>query len=160
MDAVAARVRADREQDIAYTVRGSLDEVLLFENPNAHRVDERIAGIAGREIHLAAERRHANAIAVVADAADDSGEQVAIARFVERAEPQAVQQCDRPRTHGEDIAQDSAGAGRGALERLDRRRVIVRFDLEGDRPAVREAQHTSVLPGTLDDLGPAGGEVF
>src|SRR2546429_8030461 len=121
MDAVPARVRADREQDVAYTVRGSLDEILFFENPNAHRVDERIAGIAGREIHLAAERRHANAIAVVADAAHDSGEQVAIARFVERAEPQAVQQCDRPRTHGEDIAQDSAGAGRGALERLDRR---------------------------------------
>ena len=56
---------------------------------DAHRVDERIALVRVVEHDLAADGRHADAVAVVADALDDAGEEVAHARLVERAEAEA-----------------------------------------------------------------------
>src|SRR6266540_276672 len=94
MYAVAARARADGEEDVADTVRGGLDQLLLLQHADAHGVHQRVAGIAGREIDLAAERGHADAVAVVADPAHHAREQIAIARLVERAEAQAVEQGD------------------------------------------------------------------
>ena len=79
---------------------------------------------------------------------------------VERAEAQAVEQRDGARTHGEHVAQNAADARGRALVRLDRRRVIVRFDLEGDRPAHPESEHAGVLSGALDHLRPLVGNVF
>ncbi len=68
-----------------------------------------------------------------------------------RAEAQAVEQRDRPGAHRRDVAQDAADAGGGALERLDRRRVVVALDLERDREAVAEVEHAGVLAGALED---------
>src|SRR6267143_1312908 len=69
---VAARARSDREHKIAHALRGGFDEILLLQDADAHRVDERIAGVAGREVHFATACRHADAVAVVADAANDA----------------------------------------------------------------------------------------
>ena len=52
---------------------------------------------------------------------------------------------DRPGAHGEDVADDAADAGRRALVRLDVGRVVVRLDLEGDRPAVADVDDAGVL---------------
>ena len=68
---------------------------------------------------------------------------------VRRAEAQPVEQRDRPRAHGDDVAQDAADAGRRALERLDRRRMVVRLDLERDRLALAEVDHAGVLARPL-----------
>ena len=57
----------------------------------------------------------ADAVPVVADAGDRAPEVP-----VGRAEAQPVEQRDRPRAHRDDVAEDAADAGRGALERLDR----------------------------------------
>ena len=65
-------------------------------------------------------------------------------------EPEPVEQRDRPRAHGDDVAQDAADAGRRALERLDRRRVVVRLDLERDREALAEVEDAGVLAGPLE----------
>ena len=90
------------------------------------------------EVDLAADGRDPDRVAVVADPGDHALEQVARAVGVELAEAQRVEDRDRPSPEREDVAQDPADAGRRPLERLDRARVVVGLDLEGDRPAVAD----------------------
>ena len=82
------------------------------------------------EIHFAADRRHAEAIAVAADAGDDAGHQMPRLGMIGIAEAQRVEAGDRPRAHGEDVAQNAADAGRRALIGLDVARVVVALHLE------------------------------
>ena len=117
--------------------RGQRQQPLLHQ-ADGHDVDERVALVARVEDELAADRRHADAVAVAADAADDAIDQVARPRVGRVAEPERVEDRDRPGAHREDVAQDAADAGRGALVRLDGARVVVRFDLERDREAVAD----------------------
>src|SRR5712664_2819220 len=152
VNAVAARTRADGKANVAHAMRGGLDEVLLLQHTDAHRVDQRIAGVAGREVHFAAQRWHAHAVAIVADAAHHPREQIAVARVVHRAKAEAVEQRHGTRTHRKDVAEDAAGAGRGPLIWLDGRRMVVRLDLEGDSPTAGQPQHAGVLARALDDL--------
>ena len=72
-------------------------------------------------------------------------------RRVERAESQRVEQRDRPRAHGEDVAHDAADAGRGALVRLDGRRVVVRLDLEHGAVAAADVDGAGVLTAALGE---------
>jgi hypothetical protein len=106
--------------------------------PERHRVDQAVLLVRALEVDLAADRRHADRVAVVADARDRAVEQVARARARRLAEAQRVEHGDRPRADREDVAQDAADAGGGALERLDRARVVVRLDLERDRQPVAD----------------------
>ena len=112
--------------------------------PDAHRVHERVARVGLVEGALAADVRDADAVAVVADPRDR-----ALEMPVGLAEAQAVEQRDRPGAHRDDVAQDPADAGRGALERLDRGRMVVRLGLERDRDAVAEVDHAGVLARPL-----------
>ena len=66
------------------------------------------------------------------------------------AEAQAVQQGDRPRAHGDDVAQDAADARGRTLERLDRGGVVVALDLERDGLALAEVDHPGVLARPLE----------
>ena len=69
----------------------------------------------------------------------------------ERTEPKAVHRGDRPRAHREDVAQNSADAGRRALEWFDEGRMIVRFDLECDGQTVADIDDAGVFARTLED---------
>ena len=89
----------------------------------------------------------------MADAGDGTAEVV-----VGLAEAQAVEERDRPRAHRHDVAEDPADAGRGPLERLDRGRMVVRLDLEGDGLALAEVDHACVLAGALQDPFALGGQ--
>src|SRR5262249_56666899 len=111
-----------------------------------------VARVLGRERDLAADRRAAEAVAVPADARDDAGHELARLGLVELAEAERVEDRDRPRSHREDVAQDAAHAGRGALERLDERGVIVALDLEDDRPAVADVDRARVLTWPLQHV--------
>ena len=122
-----------------------------MRDAEAQHVDERIAGIHLVEDDLAADGGNADAVAVAADAGDDALEDAARQRRVERSETQGVQQRDRPRAHREDVADDAADAGRGALIRLDERRVIVRLDLEDRAQAVADVDGAGVFAGPLHD---------
>jgi hypothetical protein len=64
--------------------------------------------------------------------------------------PKPVEQCDRPRAHRGDVPEDAADARRGALERLDRRRVVVALDLERDGEPLTEVEDARVLPRPLE----------
>ena len=102
--------------------------------------------LVGRlEVDLAADRRHPDRVAVVADPAHRAVEQEARALRVELAEAQRVEDRDRPRAEREDVAEDAADPGRRPLEGLDRARVVVGLDLEGDRVAVADVDRAGVL---------------
>ena len=75
------------------------------------------------------------------------------------AEAQRVEAGDRPRAHGEDVAQDAADARRRALVGLDERRVVVRLHLEDDREAVADVDDAGVLARALDDARARGRQV-
>ena len=94
----------------------------------------------------------------MADAGDHVVEEVARALRGEVAEAERVEDRDRPSAEGEDVAQDAADAGRGALERLDGRGVVVRLDLERDRVAAADVHRARVLAGAHHDARPLGGQ--
>ena len=79
------------------------------------------------------------------------------------AEAQRVQVGDRPRAHGEDVAQDAADAGRRALIGLDVGRVVVALHLEDRRVAVADVDHAGILararrsPTALRSAASSGG---
>ena len=92
------------------------------------------------------------------DAGDHPLHQADVAGIVEGTEPQRIEQGDRPGAHGEDVPQDAADARGSPLKRLDRRGVVVAFDLEGQPLPLAQIDHTGVFTGADQDAGPAGGE--
>ncbi len=71
-----------------------------------------------------------------------------------------LRQNSGTRAHGENIADDSADSGGGALERFDRARMIVALDLEGDGPAVTDIDHAGVFFARFDQDIRSGGRKF
>ena len=145
-DPVASRRRAVEDDEIAGPLRLRRLQARRIDDPDAHRVDEAVARVRLVEDRRAADVRDADGVAVPADAGDR-----ALEGMVGRAEPEPVEKRDRPRAHRDDVAQDPADSRRGALERLDRGRVVVRLDLEGHRDAVAEVEHAGVLAWPLQD---------
>ena len=134
LDAVAPRRRPDEEQDVARPGRPRQGDVVVARDADAHGVDDRVARVGGIEADLAADVGDADAVAVARDPPDHAAEEVAVAGGfglvghvigVERAEAEAVEQGDRPRAHGEDVANDAADTRRRALVGLDRARMVV-----------------------------------
>ena len=122
------------------------DQPVGLDQPDAHRVDQAVLLVRALEVDLAADGRDPDRVAVVADPRHRALEQVARAgRVRDLAEAQRVEHRDRPRADREDVAQDAADAGRGALERLDRARVVVRLDLERARQPVADRHRARVL---------------
>ena len=157
-DPVAAGRAAVEDDEVAGPRRGGPHDPVLADDPDRHHVDQRVALVGRVEDELAADRRHADAVAVAADAADHAVHEVAGPRVAGIAEAEGVEDGDRPGAHREDVAQDAADAGRGALVRLDRAGVVVRLDLEGDREPVADPLHAGVLARPGHDVVAAGGE--
>ena len=157
-DAVAPRLGADEQHEVAHAGRLGAHDLVGAQQAGAHGVDQAVAGVAVFEVDLAADGGDADAVAVEADAADHVLEQVALARLVELAEAQRVEAGDGPRAHGEDVADDAADAGGGALEGLDGRRVVVALDLHGHGPAVAHVDDAGVLAGALQHARAGRGE--
>ena len=145
-DPVAPRRRAVEDDERTGPRRLRAGEPLRRKQPDAHGVDEAVRGVALVEDDLAADVRHADAVAVVADPADGAREVV-----VGRAEPEPVEEGDGSGAHRRDVAQDPADARRGALERLDGRGVVVALHLERDCQPVAEVEHARILARPLED---------
>ncbi len=144
-DAVPAGRRAVEDDQVPGPTRARGKDALLRQHPDAHRVHERVLGVDRVEHRLAADRGDADAVSVVADPGDRAPEGEARV-----AEAQPVEQRDRPRAHGDDVPEDPADARRGALEGLDRGRMVVALHLEGDRLAVADRDDAGVLAGALE----------
>ena len=156
MDAIAARLGADVVHGIANASRASLDDRVLPRDAQTEDVHERVATVAFVEDDLPANRRDPDAVAIPADARHDATQDSARSGLLDRAEPQRVEQRDRPGAHGEDVADDAADAGGGPLVRLDERRVVVRFDLEHGGQAVADVHRPGILTRPLQHAWPFG----
>ncbi len=144
-DAVATGLGAEQDDHVADAARGAGLQPVGGEHAEAEGVDERVAGVRLVEGDLAADVGQAQAVAVAADACDDARQHAAGVGRVGRAEAERVHDEDRPRAHGEDVADDAADAGRGTLVRLDVRRVVVALDLERDGEALADVDDAGVL---------------
>src|SRR4029453_17884416 len=71
---------------------------------------------------------------------------------------QRVQDGDRAGAHREDVAQDPADAGGGALVWLDRRRAVGPRGLEGDGEPITDRDDARVLTRARDDALATGRE--
>ena len=144
-DAVAAGLRAIEDDLVAGSGRLRQVDLLVPHHADAERVDQRVADIAGVEDRLAADVGQPEAVAVATDAGDDPRHHATGVLGVERAEAQRVHHGDRTSAHREDVADDAADSGRGALIGLDVRRVVVRLDLERDGVPVTDVDDAGVL---------------
>ncbi len=149
VDAVAAGLGAEQDDEVPLARRAGAHEVLDPDEPDAHRVDERVPRVGRRELDLAADRRHPDGVAVAPDAAHDLAEEVAVPLLFQRPEPQRVQERHGPRAHGQDVADDPTDARRGPLVGLDGRGVVVALHLERERPPVPDLDDARVLARAL-----------
>ena len=76
----------------------------------------------------------------------------------DRPEAQRIHNRHRPRAHGENVAQNSAHARGRTLERLNERRMIVRFDLEGAGPTLADVDDAGVLAWSLQHMAAVRGQ--
>jgi hypothetical protein len=157
VDAVAARLRADVDHRVADAGGARAEDPVGADQTDGEGVHEDVLVVRGIEVDLAADGRHADAIAVATDAAHDATDQVAGAGVVEAAEAQRVEVADRARAHREHVAQDAADAGGGALVRLDVRGMVVALDLEHHREPVADRHRAGVLAGPCRTRGPVVG---
>ena len=145
-DSVAAGRGAVEDDQVARPRRLGPSDALGREEPDAHRVHERVLGVRLVEDRVATDGRHADRVPVGADPGDGAVEGV-----VGRSEAKPVQERYRPGSHRHDVPEDAPDARRRALERLDRGRMVVALHLEGGRFAVSEVDHARVLAGPLKD---------
>jgi len=156
VDAVAAGVGAHQHQAVAGAFGPRAHELVGAHEADAHRVDQRVARVAVLEINLAADGRDADAVAVAAYAGDHALDMTRRRR--QRPKPKRVEERDRPRAHRDDVADDAPDARGRALVRLDRRWMVVRFDLEDHRPPFANLDGAGVLSRPLDDAGTCRGQ--
>ena len=153
VDAVAARLRAEINDRPADARGLGVENLVAARDAHRHGVDENIAVVAAVEIHRAADGRHAERIAVAADAGHHAFQQMARARMRRRAEAQQIEAGDRPRPHGEHVAQNSADTRGRTLIRLDERGMVVALHLEDAGLAVADVDDAGVFARPLNHPG-------
>ena len=77
-----------------------------------------------------------------------------VLRLMQWTESQAVHCRNRPGAHGENIPEDSADTGCGALERLDKRWMVMGLDLESNGEPVADIDDSRILARTLKHRWP------
>ena len=150
MNAVAAGLGAEIDDRHVDARRRRIKNLVGIGEADRHRIDQDVAVIAGVETHLPADGRHAERIAVAADAGHHARDEMPRLRMLRRTETQCIEAGDRPRAHGKNIAQDAADAGGRALIGLDVARMVVALHLEHHRLAVADIDHAGVLARPLD----------
>src|SRR5713101_2907049 len=116
-DSSVNSVEAGLCANVNYGIAGALSfgekQILFLRDAKSQCVHQRILRIAGLEANFAAHGRHAETISVVSDAPNHTVEDAAVLRgfFFARAlacgdlaETQGIQNGDRPRAHGENVA--------------------------------------------------------
>jgi hypothetical protein len=144
-DAVATGTGAEQDHLVAGAGRGGEVDVLMAQNAHGQSVDQRVRLVGGVEDGLAADVRQTERVAIAADPGDHAVDHACGVRMVDRAEAQLVHDGDRASSHGDDVADDPAHAGRGALVGLDVTGVVVRLDLEGHGPAIAHVHDAGIL---------------
>ena len=163
MDSVAACLGAHVDDGVADAMRLAEENLILLDHAQGENVDKRVAGIRFIKDAFAAHGGHAEAVAVMRNAADDAFDDAAVAGavlgIIKGAEAQRIEDGDGPRPHRENVAQDAADAGGRALEGLDEARVIVAFDLKRDAQAVADVDNPGVFTRAEEHVFAACGKL-
>ena len=154
-DAIATGARAVQHDEVADTLGGGQMNILVPHRADAQGVDQRVAGVRRVEDDLATDVGQPETVAVTTDARDDTGQDATGVGGVRGTEAQRVHHRQRARTHREDVADDAADPRGRALIGLDVRRMIVRLDLEGDRPTITDVDDSGVFADADEQLRPA-----
>ena len=152
MNAVTASLGADIHNRIVSALGRSGEDFVLIGDAETEDVDKDVSVVARVEVRLAAHCRHANAIAVKADAAHHAVDELPRLRMLRRAEAQRVHDRNRTRSHRKNVAQDAADAGRRALERFDEARVVVALHLEDGGEPLANIDGAGVLARPVDHV--------
>jgi hypothetical protein len=157
-DPVAPGLGTQIDDRPADTRSGGIEDAVGPRDPGGKGVDQAVAVIGGVKADLATDGRHPETVAIAADAGDHPRDQAARSGVIGGAEAQAVHRRDGPRPHGEDVAQDPAHAGGGALIGLDIARVVVALHLEDDGKPVADIDHPGILARAADHLRAVAGQ--
>ena len=158
VDAVAPGLGAKIDHRQAGGGGGGVEDLVGVGQAHAHGVDQDVAVIAPVEVGLPRHRRHADAVAVAADAGHHTRHQPLGLGVGWIAEAQRVQERDGPGAHGEHVAHDAADARRRALIGLDVGGVVVALHLENAGLPIADIDHARVLPRAADHAWAGGGE--
>jgi len=77
VDAVAAGVRADQHEAVSGSLRAGAHQAIDADEPDTHRIDQRVLRVTLVEVDLAAHSRYADAVPVACDAGHDAVEVMA-----------------------------------------------------------------------------------
>src|SRR3546814_8782488 len=110
------------------------------------------------EIDLTTYGRHANAIAIAANAAHHAGDKVPHLWMIGPSKSESIQVGDGPRAHGENVTQYAADTSGCALVRFYVGRVVVTLHLEDGGLPIADIYHARILAGTATYLGASGGQ--
>ncbi len=156
MNAVPPRLRAYIDHRVSNAGGFTVEDFVVPEHAKSEYVDQWIAVVTLVEDALPANGRNAEAVAVMSDARNDTLENAMVAsarlRIVQPSEADGIHHSNGPRSHGENVAQDAADPRRCALKGLDKARVVVRFDLEGDCHAVADVDDSGILARPLQHV--------
>src|SRR5262245_40421157 len=153
MNPVTAGLRANVHHRIPRSLGKTGKDFLLTKDPKIKCVDQNVGVVAFVEITFTAYGGYADAVTVAANAGDHASQQITRARMIDIAEAERVERCDRPRAHGENVAQNAADAGRGPLERLNEGRMIMAFHLKSHGESIANVDNTGVLARPLEHVG-------
>src|SRR3546814_5664319 len=99
--------------------------------------------------------RHANAIAIAANAAHHAGDKVPHLWMIGPSKSESIQVGDGPRAHGEDVTQYAADTSGCALVRFYVGRVVVTLHLEDGGLPIADIYHARILAGTRSEEHPS-----
>src|SRR5580698_136058 len=100
---------------------------------------------------LPADRRNTDTVAVAGDATHDTVDNRRHSIRGGVTEAKVVRERDRTSAHREDVAEDSADTGGGALIGLDETGMIVTLHLEGHTLAATEIDDAGIFAKTLEN---------
>ncbi len=172
MDSIAPGLCTHINNRIAGATRLSKKQIFFFGDAQSQSIDKRILRVARFETNFSAYSGHPKRISVAGHPANDAVEDAPVFCDVfrgevgsgccrsDRSEAQRIQNCDGPRAHGENIAQNTANAGRRPLKGFYKTGVIVGFDFERSNQTVADIDNTGVFARALNHLLAANWQPF
>src|SRR4029077_20206136 len=175
VDTIASGLGAHINHGIPLTRCPAVKNLVAADQPESKRIHQRIAGVAGLELNLAAKVRNSETVAVRSNARDhalhnrvilvnlslcSAGALARVLGSLNRPKPQRVHHRHRPRAHGENVAKNSADSRGRSLKWFDKRRMIMRLDFECAGPSVADVNDAGIFPGPLHDQLAARGQTL
>ena len=117
----------------------------MTQSAYAKRVDQGVALVDAIKNGFATDVWQAQAVAIERDTADHAVDNASGVWVLNGSEAKLIHYRDWTRAHGQDIADDTADAGRSTLKWLDVTGVVVALDLEGHGPSLANINNSSVF---------------